>query len=469
MTKSLVFLMMRNEWQRLRHARVPAILFCILVVLWVIAAMNAHHHWQEHARIVLEVTKKSQQDWQSQPDRHPHRVSHYGDFVAKPLHPLSIIEPGIIDQSGHLVYLEAHRLNSSNFNPATEATSLARFPLITPAMIVQWWIPLFLIVVGYSCITNEKLTGTLAYMRGNGTSAWSIAAGKYLALLTPLLALLLIQAFFTLLWVWDSDQALLRLANMLAGQIVYIAGWCFLVILVSWHSRQLHSALLKLLLCWVCICIIFPKGLANIAQIAYPTQPRTEAEYHAEQKLKKIGDSHNPNDPHFSAFKAQILKQYGVTRTEDLPFNYNGLLMQEGERLTTQVYREQQALHDQQLAKQNAMIKHWLWLSPALALQYLQMAGSGNDLAHHQAFIQQAEKRRYQLIQYLNQIHTHKVGQHDDKNTRVSAVFWKKAPRTPVNLSPISVSKASMVPAWFVLLGWIILPCFLLSKVISNT
>lgn len=255
---------------------------------------------------------------------------------------------------------------------------------------------------------------------------------------------------------------------MLAGQIVYISGWCLLVISVSWQSRQLHSALLTLLLFWVCICIIFPKGLANIAQIAYPTQPRTEAEYHAEQKLKLIGDSHNPDDPHFAAFKAQILKQYGVSNTENLPVNYNGLLLQEGERLTTQVYREQQALHDLQLAKQNTMIRHWLWLSPALALQYLQMASSGNDITHHQAFIKQAEHRRFQLIQYLNQIHTHKVHQHDDKNTRVSADFWAKAPRQPIGLAPLSVSQTSILSALLVLSAWLLLPLLLLKRVIQR-
>ena len=469
MMKSSVWIIMRNEWQRQWHARIPVLLLLVLVVLWTVAVFAAHHHWQDHARNLAQVTKQSQQDWQSQPDRHPHRVSHYGDFVAKPLHPLSVIEPGILDQSGHLVYLEAHRLNSANFNPATEATSLGRFPLITPAMIVQWWMPLFLIMIGYACITSEKVAGTLAYIRGNGSPAWHIALAKWLALFIPLAVLLLLQAAISALWIWNADQALLRLGTLLVAQTLYIAGWCVLVIVVSWHSRYLHSALLTLLLCWVCVCIIVPKGLANLAQINYPTPPRTEAEYHAELKLKKIGDSHNPNDPHFSEFKTKLLKQYGVSNTEDLPVNYNGLLMQEGERLTTQVYREQQALHHAQLNKQNAMIHQWLWLTPALALQYIQMASSGNDLAHHSAFLKQSEERRYQLISYLNQIHTHKVDQGDDKNTRVSADFWKNAPRSPVKLSNIAVSKQIIITALWIILAWLLLPSVLLLRVMENT
>lgn len=462
---ALIWKIACNEWRRLWHAWVPALLLMVLVTLWGIAAIAAHHHWQDHAQTVAKVTARSQHDWQSQPDRHPHRVSHFGDFVAKPVHPLSVIEPGILDQSGHLVYLEAHRLNSANFNPATEATTLGRFSLITPAMIVQWWMPLFLIMIAYATVTADKITGILAFMRGNGTPGWAIAAGKWLALFLPLLLLLCLQALLTLAWSWHSDQLLARLALMLLAQALYIAGWCLLVVTVSWYSRQLHSALLTLLLCWVCVCIIFPRGLANLAQIAYPTQPRAEAEYHAESKLQSIGDSHNPDDPHFQAFKQSILNKYQVSRIEDLPVNYQGLLMQEGERLTTAVYREQQSLHDAQLAKQNESIRHWLWLTPALALQYIQMAASGNDLPHHQAFIRQSEARRYQLIQYLNQIHTYKVDQHDDKNTRVSADLWKKAPRPPVNLPPMAVSHASLKAAFLVLIGWLLLPGSLLVRV----
>lgn len=458
-----------NEWRHWWHARTPALLLLALMGLWAITALTAHHHWQGHAQNLARVTQQSQQDWDTQPERHPHRVAHYGDFVAKPIHPLSIIEPGILDQSGYLVYLEAHRLNSANFNTATEATSLGRFPVITPAMMVQWWLPLCLIMIGYACITNEKVSGTLAYLQGNGTSALTIASGKWLALMVPAALLIIGQISITAAWIWNSDQALLRLALMCFSQLVYMAAWCWLIILVSWHSQHLHSALLALLLFWVCICVVLPRGLANLAQIHHPTQPRTEAEFHAEQKLKSMGDSHNPNDPYFEEFKTKLLKQYGVNNTLELPMNYNALVMQESERLTTQVYREQQALHDQQLHQQNAFIRIWLWLSPSLALQYLHMASSGNDIAHYQAFIQQAEERRYQLIQYLNQVHAQEVQMHDDKNTRISTDFWKNAPRTPIQLAQLNVSQHAIWAAISVLLLWLILPCVLLARLIKRT
>lgn len=455
---------MRNEWRYHWHLRTPLWLLSVLVVLWLTAGMASYQHWQQHAENIAAVTRQSQHDWQDQPDRHPHRVSHFGDFVAKPMHPLSMLEPGISDQSGHLVYLEAHRLNSANFNPATEATSLGRFPLITPAQVVQWWLPLFMIMIGYDTMTREKLGGSLLFMRGNGIHAGQIALGKALALFLPFLALVTLQALLATVLCWGSTELAPRLFTLWLGETLYIAVWGLLIVAVSWASRQLHSALLALLLLWVCLCMVLPRGLANLAQTRYPTTARVTAEYQAEEKLKHIGNSHNPDDPHFAQFKAETLRRYGVEKVEDLPVNYQGLLMQEGERLTTALYREQQAMHDQQLLKQNAFIFHWCWLSPALALQYLHMASSGSDLAHHQAFLTQSEHRRYALIQYLNQIHTQVVSQANDKNTRVSAEFWKKAPRPAITLAPLQTSINALRTAWAVLLIWLLIATALLLK-----
>lgn len=469
MNKRIITNIMLNEWRAMWHARVPTVLLGLLMVLLVVAGLASHHHWQHHAQTVATANKQSNQDWQSQPSRHPHRVSHYGDFVAKPIHLLSVIEPGIIDQSGHLIYLEGHRLNSTNFNPATEFTSLGRFPTITPGAVIQWFMPFILIMAGYACITRERVDGTLNFMIGNGTRPLNIVVAKWLALFLPILTVLLL--FFSLFswFVWHEPEGILRLSIMFIGQCLYLASWCLIVVAVSWLSQHLHSALVALLLLWVCICVILPKGLANLAQISYPTHPRTEAEYHAEEKLKTLGDSHNPNDPYFATFKANILKRYGVNSIEALPVNYNGLVMQEGERLTTEVYREQQALHQAQLLRQNAWIRNWLWLSPALALNYLQMAVSGSDVAHHLAFIEQSEQRRFGLISYLNNLHAEKVHQQDDRNQQLDADFWKNAPRPDVQLAPLQVSSSALIAALSVLLFWLLLPLILLLRMLKRT
>jgi ABC-2 type transport system permease protein len=200
-----------------------------------------------------------------------------------------------------------------------------------------------------------------------------------------------------------------------------------------------------------------PRGLANLAQSLYPTSSKVQAEFQSEEKLKTIGDSHNPDDIHFANFKAKVLAQYNVSRIEDLPFNYNGLLMQEGERQTTQVYQEQQSKHSAQMLKQARFISRWMWLSPALALQTITTATSGNDLNHHLMFLSSAENRRYETIQYLNHLHMVEVRHENDKNQRLSAKFWQHAPRKLIELAPLNVSQSSLYSAFASLIASFIL------------
>jgi ABC-2 type transport system permease protein len=97
------------------------------------------------------------------------------------------------------------------------------------------------------------------------------------------------------------------------------------------------------------------------------------------------------------------------------------------------------------------------------------MAASGSDVAHHIAFIEQSERRRFRLISYLNQLHTEQVLHHDDKNQRLEADFWKNAPRPTIQLAPLQISSASLITAIAVLLLWLLAPLMLLLRIRKHT
>jgi ABC-2 type transport system permease protein len=56
--------------------------------------------------------------------------------------------------------------------------------------------------------------------------------------------------------------------------------------------------------------------------------------------VSKEGDSHNPDDPHFSELKINTLKKYGVDSIQALPVNYGALVMQEGENITSRIFNQ---------------------------------------------------------------------------------------------------------------------------------
>jgi ABC-2 type transport system permease protein len=129
----------------------------------------------------------------------------------------------------------------------------------------------------------------------------------------------------------------------------------------------------------------------------------------------ELGDSHNPDDPMFARLRESTLQQYGVSRVEDLPFNYGGLVMAKGEESTTNAYRERMDGLRKVYRRQERMVEWAGALSPYVATRLLSMALAGADVSHQLEFERQAEDYRYRLIQSLNDLHQTKVAQVRDQ------------------------------------------------------
>ena len=449
---------MRFEWKRWRHDHTTRYLWIGLLLLSMLTVFAGIEHYREHADSHAMATSLSQQQWDAQPDRHPHRVSHFGDFVFKPLHFLSSFDTGGHAFTGSVLFLESHRQNSANFNEAGESSALIRFGQFSPAYLLQIMVPLILIFMGYSAIAEEREHGTARQLIASGMRPMQWMIGKWLALAIPgiLLTMLigLVAAFFS---AWNMDT-LNRIGLLVIAYAGYILVWSAIIILVSSLSRHAHGAMLFLITLWLIVCIAGPRLAYTFAQQQYPLATLVEMDFEAERDVKKIGDSHNPNDPHFNAFREAILKQYGVDSIEALPVNYNGLLMTEGERLTTQLYREKHGVVANQMRAQQRLISQLAWLNPTLAIQGLSRALSGSDLAHHLDFLEQAETRRYAVTQYLNTLHTHAVQHQGDKDQRLDASHWQSAPRVEINLPklpellPVTWANMARLALWLLLL-----------------
>ncbi|MEC9314476.1 MAG: hypothetical protein VYB22_06285, partial [Pseudomonadota bacterium] len=79
----------RHELTELWRHRMLKILLPMMTVLMLLVAFN---HWQQQQDFI-EVQQHWQQlnneKWEAQPDRHPHRVAHYGSMVFRLISPLS--------------------------------------------------------------------------------------------------------------------------------------------------------------------------------------------------------------------------------------------------------------------------------------------------------------------------------------------------------------------------------------------
>lgn len=450
----------REEWRAMRRNQVAVTAAILLLVLTCAALLvsfeqvNAAN--QERARF----QNSADEQWQSQPDRHPHRVVHYGHYVFRPLTPLSFFDFGVAPYTGRTLFLEGHRQNSANFSDAGQSSLLLRFGQLTPAFVLQTLTPLLLVFLAYGSVARERERGQLRLMLAQGVPGGALIAGK-LASHGAVALLLALPALLALVVIGILEPTVRAQAALLAAAYgAYLLLWSSIAVLVSAMMSQARDALLALVGFWIVAVVLLPRIMPTVAELAIARPTRIETEVAIHQELARLGDSHNPNDPHYAQFRQQTLDKYGVTRIEDLPVNYGGLVIEEGERLTSALFVRQMedefARQDAQAVGANAASL----LSPLIAVRRLSSALAGTDRESHQQFLLQGEAYRYAMVQSLNRLHVNEVRYENDRDQRISSSLWKDLPRfayAPPTLA--SVIRTHVLPAlalfgvWFLALA----------------
>ena len=448
------------------RSRLALIGVATLLLLSGIAALTSATQMAAAAKARSAAQIATDEQFKAQPSRHPHRMVHYGTYALRPVGPLAAFDPGVDAFTGTVLFLEGHRQNSATFGAARESSDLVRFGQLTPAFVLQTLAPLLLVFLGFAMVARERESGSLRALLAHGAGARAILIGKSLAL-SAIAMLALLPALTALGWAATQHPGEAGIAALTAlAYAGYLLIWVLGIVAVSALARTSQAALVTLIAAWALIVVLVPRAAAGWASIAAPLPSRVDTEIAIAADLRRIGDSHNPNDPHFAAFKAQLLKKYDVTRTEDLPFNYRGALGQEGERLTSQLFKDYAARADAIQNAQSARLAAMGLLSPALAVRRASMVGAATDMGTHLAFMSTAEAYRYDLVQRLNGLQASAVASADDtarsrdptaeQRTRISADFWKTMPEfrfAPLN--PAARATA-MLPAMALLGLWLI-------------
>jgi len=421
----------REQWRGLFRDKTALFGLALLTVLTLIAALTAYEQQRQSNAERAHYQAQANQEFAAQPDRHPHRMVHYGHFLFRPLNPLAAFDPGIDPYTGHTLYLEGHRQNSANFADVRQSSLLLRFGQLTPAFVLQVLAPLLLIFVGHASLARERESGTLRVLLAQGVHVRHLLVGKLLAL-SGFALLAGCPAALALIWLVISKQAsAASVGILLAGYAAWLGLWALWVVLISAWSARGRDALLGLLALWAVLVILLPRVIPDITNAALSLPTRFENEINIERDYQALGDAHDPNDPAFNAFRERILHQYGVTRIEDLPVNFKGLVGMEGERQSSELFNHYAAASFARQAQQNRLVDTAAWFSPLLALRRLSMATARTDLANFQQFLQQGEQYRYDLVQGLNQLQVDQLTYAQDQGSasaRVSQTYWQTFP-----------------------------------------
>jgi len=435
---SRAFLIARGELLLLLRSRSAWAGLLALLLLSAVAAATSWTHAERERSARTAHQTAADQAFAGQPDRHPHRVIHYGTYALRNIEPLAAFDPGVDAFTGTVLFLEGHRQNSATFGAVRESSGLLRFGQLTPAFVLQALAPLLLIFLGFSAVSREWESGSLRQLRVHGVRAREILLGKGLALggvalaaLAPALVALAVSA--------AAAPGQGAAAGLIAlGYLLYLLIWVVAIIAVSALARSSRGALVALVAAWAIAVVLVPRAAAAFAARAEPLPTRVETDQAIGRDLRRLGDSHNPDDPFFAAFRQRTLARYGASRVEDLPINYRGAVSAEGEALTSRLFAEYAGrIADVQRA-QAAWLRGAGVLSPMLAVRTTSMAGAGTSLETHLRFLQQAEAYRFDMVQRLNRLHALAVRAEDDaarskdpeaeRRTRVAAANWSAIP-----------------------------------------
>jgi ABC-2 type transport system permease protein len=438
MRSSVVKLFAKQIFVSAFKNKVVLLLLAMVTLLIGYAAVSGYSIYEQQTKSRLLYQKQVRELWEHMPDKHPHRMAHYGYMAFREKHPLSFFDFGMESYTGNAVFLEAHRQNTINFSEAGFSTGMLRFGEISIAMILQVLLPLVIFFIGFNTVSTDRENGTLKILLSQGTSWKEIIAGKAMGLLGIALVMLL-PVFIVLtagcLFIEKNHAAtddLLRIGWLALSYTLYFAIVSTIAVVVSSVCRTADQALVALIGIWLLLAVVFPRTAQALGNYVYAAPSKIEFETAIEKDLIKKGDSHDPNDPYYKALKDSILKAYKADSIQQLPFNYSGFQMKQGEKISAEIYNQHLFTLLNTYEKQNYVSRFSALINPFAAVRNFSMALCGTDFNAYILFQLQAEAYRYRLAQHMNDlqiklISNKKLGDHD-KPYSISSAYWKAFP-----------------------------------------
>ena len=432
----------------------------VVLALLLAAVFISNQYYQSVNAQHAQAKENARSEWVNQGEKNPHSAAHYGTYAFKPKYPLSLIDSGIDKYAGISIFLEAHKRSEAQYAAAQDQTALSRFGDLTPDFVLIFIMPLLIILIGFNAITRERESGTLRLLRGQGVPAWKLALGKWLGIFIPVLLIVLPVYILSALFLANVNDygefSLGALSLLFLVYILYYAVFTNLTLMVSSLVRKSNIAFVILLGIWIVSCLAMPKISTALADTLYPYPTQVEFEEQIAQDKEQGLDGHNPWSAEANKLEADTLEKYGVDSVQQLPFNWDGFLMQEGEKHAADIYFKHYQFLKETFHNQTGVYRATAALSPFLPTRFLSMAISRTDYTAHWDFADAAEKYRIELVGKMNG-HMMDNSQTGDWYYTVGKEVWESVPEfdyePPTYAAVLNNNSSNLLT----LLGWVLL------------
>ncbi len=458
----------KEEWRLWLRSKVIVVATLIVAMLLAVTSMLTVNRVANEQSQRLAQQVAAEETFFAQPDRHPHRMVHYGHYAFRPPPPLAAFEPGVDAVTGQSIFLEGHRQNTAMFADTKAAADLGGFASLTPANLYQLLLPLLLIVLGHALLLRERESGTLAVILAQGQSGVSLAMGKAIALLA-VIAIFMLPLIAVAAHSVVQGEKILAAASLVGGYFLYLCVWGAIVLAASIILKQRAVSLGALIFIWLFAALIVPRFAINASSAAIDAPGKIESDLVMLAEQRKLGDGHNAADPAFQRLQKEVLEQYGVENVEDLPINWRGVVASFSEAELTDLLNSYAENRMEQEANQSGLFNLFGLASPTIAVGSVSRTLAGTDLATHHRFLRESEALRFDFVQSLNAVHANELSYADDLNrssdpeaerrTRVNSAAWRVLDefRFAPDSASDRVNRASFPFA--ILMTWFMLAC----------
>ncbi len=449
----LIFL---NELRGSLRGRRVQLLAGFTLLLLALSAWTGYDTYEQLQAAHRKATEKAEAQWNSLGDYNPHGAAHYGTYAYRPIGLLRMLDAGVQPYTGDVLKVEGHVQNEAMYAEASRSTSLMRLSLFQPALVLQAMIPLLLIFLAFGSIAREREQGLLKMLVLQGASVLQLMIGKALAYWSISLGLLLAMVVLMAL-LYGGQVAWGLLGAFLLCYALYYLMVALLSVYVSGRAGRSSSALALLLGAWLIWVFIVPKLAAQLGQNLFPLPSRIAFEEQMQEDRNKGLDGHNPADQRRQALEKQVLEEYGVDSLEQLPINFDGLLMQADEEYGNQVWDKHFGQYFRTIQQQNRIIQWASVLAPSLAVRNLSMALAGTSLYDHLYFQKSVEDYRRRWVKTLNDKHAYGGSKTGDWSWKAEAAFFQSVEDFAHERPGLRWSLSNRWPELAILLTWLLL------------
>lgn len=448
-----------NEWKMLLRSIGMRILTAAFAILLILISYVSIYQQKEQQKQQKAASEHVRQQWEAIKEMNPHGAAHFGSYAFRPMGLLAALDEGVYAITGNVIRLEGHVQNEMVYSEASQSMLISKFGKLKASLLLQYVLPLLLIFLAFSSISSEKESGRITLLFIQGLGVRKLLFGKTIAVWLYGIVLLFLTCLTQLALQLDAlnGDILSRICLWLLVYAGYYYVICLLSVYLSARLNNNTAALSSMLAIWVIWTLFIPKIWGNTIEAAVTLPSRLAFTEAMREDRKKGIDGHNPSDEREKAFREKILRKYGVDSVEQLPINFDGLVMQADEEYGNKVWDKHFGKLYGSLQKQKSMYQWGSAFNPFIVVQQLSMGFSGSDMLHHLHFQQSAENYRRSFIKTLNDKHAYGGSKTGDWSWTADSTFFRSVkdfdyhpPRLGQVVSGYSVGLGA-------LLGWILL------------